>query len=257
MGKPECNRDKKEDVVQEEKRGTNDFRAEIRQQTKVSENILKSLQKCCLKENLNVLTKFIDKKSNKEIVDHLRGMRAVLQALLAQVPTPQGIEIKQSYMSFDDAFILYLGYSTEKTSASLHLKHEKKRFKELICHPDYGLCVYIVMDSYIVLKSDDVDIEEFIESLISVIKNKERTTTRLDINGNLIKAMLSSMDSKWDKNILRAVIALQRSRNELEQLDFNCHDIRMLTDQVVALMEEREQAKIAATDMTTLRIKED
>ena len=55
------------------------------------------------------------------------------------------------------------------------------------------------MDSYIVLKSDDVDIEEFLESLISVIKNKERTTTRLDINGNLIKAMLSSMDSEWDK----------------------------------------------------------
>ena len=58
------------------------------------------------------------------------------------------------------------------------------------------------------------------------------------------------MDSEWDKNILRVVvIASQRSRNELEQLNFNCHDIRMLTDQVVALIEEREQAKIAATDM--------
>ena len=67
--------------------------------------------------------------------------------------------------------------------------------------------------------------------------------------------MLSSMDSEWDKNILRVVIASQRSRNELEQLDFNCHDIRMLTDQVVALIEEREQARIAATDMITLRIK--
>ena len=67
--------------------------------------------------------------------------------------------------------------------------------------------------------------------------------------------MLSSIDSEWDKNILRVVIASQRSRNELEQLDFNCHDIRMLTDQVVALIEEREQAKIAATEMTTLRIK--
>ena len=63
------------------------------------------------------------------------------------------------------------------------------------------------------------------------------------------------MDSEWDKNILRVVIASQRSRDELEQLDFNCHDVRMLTDQVVALIEEREQAKIAAADMTTLRIK--
>ena len=57
------------------------------------------------------------------------------------------------------------------------------------------------------------------------------------------------------QNILRVVIASQRSRNELEQLDFNCHDIRMLTDQVFALIEQREQAKIAATDLTTLRIK--
>ena len=112
MGKPEYNKDKKEDVVQEEKRGTNDFRTEVRQQTK--------LQKCCLKENLNVLTKSIDKKSNKEIVDHLRGLRAVLQVLRAQVSTPEGIEIKQSYVSFNDAFSLYLGYSTGKTTASLH-----------------------------------------------------------------------------------------------------------------------------------------
>ena len=111
-------------------------------------------------------------------MDHLRGLRAVLQVLLAQVP--QGIEIKQSYMSFDDAFSLFLGYSTGKTTASLHFKHQKKKFKELICQSDYGLCVYIVMDSYIVFKSDDVDIEEFLESLISVIKNKERRTTRLD-----------------------------------------------------------------------------
>ena len=84
-------------------------------------------------------------------MDHLRGLRAVLQVLLAQVPTPQEIEIRQSYMSFDDAFSLYLGYSTGKTTASLHLKHEKKRFKEFTFHADYGLCVYIVMDSYIVL----------------------------------------------------------------------------------------------------------
>ena len=57
--------------------------------------------------------------------------------------------------------------------------------------------------------------------------------------------MLSSMDSEWDKNIIRVVIASRASRNKLKQLDFNCHDIRMLTDQVVALIEEREQAKIA------------
>ena len=47
------------------------------------------------------------------------------------------------------------------------------------------------------------------------------------------------------QNILRVVIASQRSRNKLEQLHINCHDIRMFTDQVVELIEEREQAKIA------------
>ena len=36
---------------------------------------------------------------------------------------------------------------------------KKKRFRELICHPKYGLCVYIVMDKFILLRSDDIDLE--------------------------------------------------------------------------------------------------
>ena len=44
---------------------------------------------------------------------------------------------------------------------TLGVKHEKKRFRELTCHPRYGFCVYILMDKFILLRSDDIDLEFF------------------------------------------------------------------------------------------------
>ena len=54
-------------------------------------------------------------------MSHLKGLRAVLQVLLCQIPTEQGKEVRQSYITFDEAFGLYLAYSEKKTLLTLDI----------------------------------------------------------------------------------------------------------------------------------------
>ena len=70
-------------------------------------------------------------------------------------------------MDFTEAFELYMAYSDTKSTLALEMKHEKKRFKELICHPQY--CCFVV------LRSDDIDMEEFVEAFILYLKSEETT----------------------------------------------------------------------------------
>ena len=49
------------------------------------------------------------------LVSHLKGLRAVLQVLLCQIPTERSKEVRQSYITFDEAFGLYLAYPEKKT----------------------------------------------------------------------------------------------------------------------------------------------
>ena len=48
------------------------------------------------------------------LIDYVKGLRAVLQVLLAQIPTVKGSEVRQSYITFDDAFSPILPTRKEK-----------------------------------------------------------------------------------------------------------------------------------------------
>ena len=217
-----------------------------------------------LKDNLSTLNEHIsrlvkdegNRVINSSLINHLKGLRAILQMLLAQVPNQHGKEIINSYMDFNDAFNLYMAYSDTASSLSLDIKHEKKRFKELICHRDYGLCVYIIMDSFVVLRSDNVDMEHFIEDFISLLSERDTSEDRLSLDANLCTDLLNSMDSEWDKNIVRVLIGSSRSRKEIAKLGIDSHNIAILTDKVLSIVNERKNAELAATDMVKLRLEE-
>ena len=155
-------------------RKKNQLRSDIRQKSRVTENVLRSMQTCSIKDNLEILNDQISKLCKDEVkrninlslINHLKDLRAILQMLIVQIPSQQhhGKEIKNTYMDFTEAFELYMAYSDTKSTLALEMKHEKKRFKELICHTQYGLCFYVIMDKFVVLRSDDIDMEEFVEA---------------------------------------------------------------------------------------------
>ena len=205
-------------------RKKNQLRSDIRQKSRVTENVLRSMQTCSIKDNLEILNDQISKLCKDEVkrninlslINHLKGLRAILQMLIVQIPSQQqhGKEIRNTNMDFTEAFELYTAYSDTKSTLALEMKHEKKRLKELICHPQYGLCVYVIMDKFVVLRSDDIDMEEFVEAFILYLKSGETTRQeeRIQLDSKLLSDILHSMDSEWDKNMVRVLIGSTRSR---------------------------------------------
>ena len=60
-----------------------------------------------------------------------------------------------------------------------HIWHYNRSMKEntlkkFICHPRYELCAYVVGELFVVLKPDNIDIENFIEALIMQTKIDSR-----------------------------------------------------------------------------------
>ena len=169
---------------------------------------LVSLQTCYLQDNMKVLDEHKAKLNLEETLSHLRGLKAVLQMLQGQLPNENGKDTKQSSMDFNETFALFLSYSKDTSSLDLGQRHKRKRFKELLCHPKYGLCVYVVMKKFIVLRADDVDLEFLFEELTKSIHYDFKSVdenSRLTLNSELVEN-INSMDSEWDKNIVRVIL---------------------------------------------------
>ena len=258
MGKPPYSKDQRENRTS----NTLALRTEIREQslgtTDGNIRILKSLQTCYLKDNMKVLDEHIAKLNLEETLSHLRGLKEVLQMLQGQLPNENGKDTKQSFMDFNEAFALFLSYSKDTSSLDLGQRHKRKRFKELLCPPKYGLCVHVVMEKFIVLRADDVDLEFFFEELTKSIHYDFKSVdenSRITLNSELVENIINSMYSEWDKNIVRVILGSTRSRAEINKLGIDSHDIKQLTEKVLEVLEERKNAKLAASDMVTLRLK--
>ena len=71
-----------------------------------------------------------------------------------------------------------------------------------------------------------------------------------------MQLLLNSMDTEWDKKVARVFLGALHSLAELEKLGVTSETTAALTTQVLETAKECENAKIAAKDMVTLRIKE-
>ena len=62
-----------------------------------------------LESHIDRLENNTESATGNGFMSHLKGRRAVLQVLLCQIPTEQGKEVRQSYITFDEAFGLRMG----------------------------------------------------------------------------------------------------------------------------------------------------
>ena len=192
----------------ETERKKNDLRSSTRQLSKVTANVIHSCQSCDPEENLKILNCHISqleisKSSTTEAqVNHLRGLRAVLQMLLASYSFEDGRDVRLSYIKLTDAFSLFLAYQPSSNQMSIKAKERKDHFKYLVCHPKFGLSVYFVKEEYLLLRPKDIDLELFLEEFI---QNKERETeqsVRVDLTNDVVQEILCTVDSEWDKKII-------------------------------------------------------
>ena len=239
------------------KRAKNALRSQIRRESGIMKNVLKSCQSCSVKDNLNILDDEIGKLENGSSYEysrschlwHLKGLKAVLKMLLVDIPNEYGSSIRRSFIEFEEAFDLFLGYSPNQVQKDRHMK---KRFKELVCHPKFGLSVYIVLENFIVLKSEDADLEYFIKSLIESLIEKK--PVRLEITHDLVSKLLKSIDTEWDRKVLRVVIAANRTKEEIDNLGIDSDNIPRITAEVQEVAKERENALELAKEEVEKRL---
>ena len=65
------------------------------------------------------------------------------------------------------------------------------------------------------LKPDNIDIENFIEALImqaSVDSREDEKNHWLELDHETVSDLIESMDTEWDKNVLRVVLGLSCSK---------------------------------------------
>lgn len=190
---------------------SNRVRTDIRENSRLTKNVVGSLQNCKLDAIEDLLTSKIEAidehKCTPEIITHrnnLRGLRAVLQELLCTININKR-DVRHSFMPIDEALALFLSFNPDRTAESLKNHHLKKFFRELLCHPKHGLPVYVIGDQYVLLRSQDVDLEHFIEDVMANNLANNDEQSRLTISCDLIQDMLDSMDSEWDKKVLKVL----------------------------------------------------
>eukprot|EP00794_Sanderia_malayensis_P001530 gene1530-1693_t len=225
-------------------RNGNEVRSFIRSNARKTNNVLTSLQECRLEDNLEVLESKIQKLSaGSKLWEHLRGLRAVLDSLLSNVFHGDGSVTVNSFMDFDEAFQLYLAYCTDGSKYMNDGDH-KKRFKELLLHPNFGLCVYVATffneKQFVVLRPDGFDLEDFFSILLE--KDPVLLGNRVELNKDNVKKLYGTLDSEWDKRVVRVILGATRTRSQLDEIGIDSDLI--LSDKEAVFKYIQEQEKI-------------
>ena len=230
-------------------------RSFIRSQSNFATCSKVSLQSCTISENELLVTKRIElikstwikplSSENEVHLWNLQGLRAVWQMLIAETEV-NGVSSRNSFIYFDEALELFSSFNLHATKHSLSDRETQKRFKDLLCRPKYGPCVYIVMDSFILLKSDEVNVSRFFDELVRNILSEEKQA-RQELDRSFLNDLLDSADSEWDRKVFRFLLGASRTKRELEELGIGSN-IGKYTREVIQGLEQISDVKNKAKD---------
>ena len=201
----------------EQLRGTNDARADLKKKARFSEFVSKSLQPCFLRDNESILQSLCNKvENNDQKKQKLLGLIAVLQSLQSEYISENGKEYERSFLSFDEAIELYFAYQNKSPPFT---KHDKDHFTNALLNEKWGLCIYLIFveqmnKRYIVLRPDNCNLEVFLHMVCSPIKAESASWTDAD----KVRGIIQTMDTEWDRKVLRVLLAANRSRREISNL---------------------------------------
>ena len=71
---------------------------------------------------------------------------------------------------------LVFRYMGGNTTAVLADRNRKKIFQDFVLHPKHGIPVYVVKKQYLLLRTNEVDLDLFIQDVIN--NNEDKETTR-------------------------------------------------------------------------------
>ena len=136
---------------------------------------------------------------------------------------------------------------------------EKQEFQKILLHPKFGLKVVIftgVKDKrYILLSPEDGDIEPFLLLLTQDISLLKSDTNCSRENVVFVRGILNSLETEWDQKCACALLALNCSRTQLEDLTVDPATVTKNSDHMAKVLDEIDNARIASNDIVRLRLK--
>ncbi len=218
-------------------------------------NVLKSLQRCKLEENLDILYRQEDRINDENRKQKLRGLQAVLLELLHADPDDVNKTPKAS-LPFQEAFDIFMGY--QKCNESYNTRDWRVTFRDAILNPSTGLCVNIVTNPstatrYVVLRPDNLDMTPIYDSILN--PNAPTWQTK-QMEFTEVKEMISTMSSDWDKNCLRYALVHDKSQEQARCLGISKEQVTKVKSLVPSVVDAISMSKPAATDLVNLRLRD-
>ena len=87
---------------------------------------------------------------------------------------------------------LFSSYHEYERARRLSDHGRKMEFKEFLCHPKYGIPVYILSNEFTVLRSYDADYEELFKELLN---RREKVSDDSDLTKGSMDQLLDSIDT--------------------------------------------------------------
>ena len=225
-------------------------RSEIRKDSKVRENIRISLQTLNVTEVAKRLAGIARDRGNK-LRRKVAGMIHVLDELTAlddSCPAKY-----KGILHFQEAYDLFCGAFEPELAVP-----DRNNFRDELLSTEIGLPVTFFTwenNSYIVLNPESWNIVRLIDVLCGQ-SNDKLSSGRFQLDAESLHAILDSMETEYDKSVLRAIFAATSSRSELYELGLKPDAAIKNLERVLAVSKEVENAVFAGKDMTVLALKE-
>ena len=174
-----------------------------------------------------------------------QGLRAIMETMLHG---------SQFYMLFKEAFHIY--------SSFFETYKDEEAFRDILLHPETGLNVVIVthpvtLERIVVLNNNpSCDVSMFLNHFTQEFLSGDENADQMRLDQETASALLKSMDTEYDRSILRAIIALLHTRSETVNLGIDPTLARRKINEVIEVAEECRMSIVASEDIVTLRLKD-
>ncbi len=157
---------------------------------------------------------------------------------------------QKGFITFQHAYEIYAAHIDGQVNMDT--------FQLNLLDQDHGLPINIIHCNgirYIVVKSQDINICNFLQDLGVVKQHEDLPEQRMIMDSETVNSFINSMDSEWDRGIAKILVGINMSQREMKALGFKPTTIIQQKEKKVELLVEIGNAKLAATDLVTLNIK--
>ena len=224
-------------------------RSKIRNCCQVNETVRVSLQTLNAFDVAKRLAGIAEKNDSKHLrrTRQITGLIHVLNELTALADPRYGKS--KGVLPFQEAYELF--YSAFEPELPVPDRHN---FRDVLLSEEFGLPVAVFTWNnvrYIVLNPEKWNIVR----LLDVFCEDRSSENRFDLDAESLSTIIDSMESEYDKSVLRAVLAATSTRSELYDLGLKPEAAIKNLETVLAVAKEVENAVVAGKDMTLLGLK--